>query len=407
MLRFEEAQAKLFAHVPRLPAERVPLDGAAGRVLAEAVTADRDFPAFDHSAMDGYAVAARDFAGSGPWTLPVVGESRAGGTPPPLAPASMCRIFTGAALPAGADAVIMQEDVERDGDGGAAGRARVAKAPRPGDFVRRRGDDLAAGACAIATGTRLRAAHLGLAAAADRAWLIVAARPRVTVIGTGDELRDPGTPPRPGSIAESNSIALRAMAERAGASCVIAPFVRDDRDATARAFDGALATSDLVVSIGGVSVGDHDVVREALDQAGVELDFWRVAMKPGKPLAVGRRGRTVVLGLPGNPASAMVTFALFGVPLLRAMQGDADPFPVPTRARSAVAIDRQPGRTEFVRAVVRSDPSGPTVTPLKNQASGALTAMADANALLVLAADVAHVDAGADVEVHRLEDLGA
>ena len=400
MLSFHEAQTKLFARLPRLGGERVGLDAACGRVLHEDLVAPIDFPSFDQSVMDGYAVVTSDFEGDGPWELAVRGESRAGEVSSPLQERSACRIFTGAEIPRGADAVVMQEDVVREG-----GQARFASRPLPGAFVRARATDLAKGSLAIAKGTRLRPSHLGLAAAADAAWLTVARKPTMILLGTGDELRAPGTPPEAGKIAESNCVALRAMGIAAGAEVIVAPFVRDDPSVTVRAFDEALRAADVVVSIGGVSVGDHDLVRAALESLGVELEFWRVAIKPGKPLAVGRKGDRIVLGLPGNPASAMVTFALFGVPLLRAMQGDARPLPSPLRARSGVALKRSAGRLEFARAKLDRATAIPVATPLANQSSGAVTTMVEADALMCIPAECTELHVGDEVDVLLFEDL--
>jgi molybdopterin molybdotransferase len=350
--------------------------------------------------MDGYAVVTADFEGDGPWELAVRGESRAGEVSSPIQAHSACRIFTGAEIPRGADAVIMQEDVVREGD-----QARFASRPKRGAFVRARATDLAKGSLAIAKGTRLRPSHLGLAAAADAAWLTVSRRPTMILLGTGDELRAPGTPSQAGKIAESNCVALRAMGIAAGAEVIVAPFVRDDPSVTAQAFDEALRAADVVVSIGGVSVGDHDLVRAALESLGVELEFWRVAIKPGKPLAVGRKGDRIVLGLPGNPASAMVTFALFGVPLLRAMQGDTRPLPSPLRARSGVSLKRSAGRMEFARAKLDRTTAIPIATPLANQSSGAVTTMAEADALMCIPAECTELREGDEVDVLLFEDL--
>ncbi|MDB4995029.1 MAG: Molybdopterin biosynthesis protein MoeA [Myxococcaceae bacterium] len=402
MLSFAEAQSKLLALAAPLAAERVALDDAMGRVLAGDVLAPVDFPRFDYSAMDGYAVRLADFEGDGPWTLPVRGESKTGGRPGVLEARAACRIFTGAELPEGADAIVMQEDVTRDG-----ADARFVKRPMADRFIRRRGEDLTRGAVAIANGTRLRAAHLGVVAAADLAWLTVARRPVVTLLATGDELRVPGTADRPGTIAESNCVALRAMAERAGARAIVGPFVPDEVAATERAIDDALASSDVVVTIGGVSVGDHDLVRPALEKVGVTLEFWKVAIKPGKPLAVGRRGRAIVIGLPGNPSSAMMTFALFGLPFLRALQGDTRPFPSPMPATLATDVKREPGRLEFARATLARGPGGWVASILPNQASGAVTTMANADAVVLLPADRGALAAGTTVDMLLLEDLGA
>ncbi len=409
MLRFEEALARILAlGSPPLSSEVVPLEDAEGRVLGEDLTASADLPAFDYSSMDGYAVATGDLGAvdsRAPIRLPVRGESRTGVLPGPLTPGSAMRIFTGAAIPSGADAVVMQENVARDGD-----VAVIAARPRAGQNIRRRGEDLAAGAIAIPRGTRLRPAHLSLAGAVDRDHIAVSKRPVVTILATGDELRRPGTDPIPGSIPESNTVALRAMARRAGAQTRAHPYVRDDRAATERAFAAALEESDVLVTIGGVSVGDHDLVRPALEAVGVQLDFWRVAIKPGKPLAIGRLARSgkrdaIVVGLPGNPASAMITFALFGVALLRALQGDARPFPAFARARMTRAHAHDPGRLEFARATVSQADEGFSVTTLGNQASGAVTTMAQADALVCIPEDATGVGAGAEVDVLLMSDL--
>jgi molybdopterin molybdotransferase len=401
VLSFDEALARLLASASTLPHERVGLDEASGRVLAESVTAPTDAPAFDYSAMDGYAVSTEGWPASAVARLPLRGESRAGGAPCVLEPGSTCRIFTGAPVPEGADAVVMQEHVETDRD------AIVFKdRPRPGANIRRRGEDLVRGAVALAPGTRLRPSHVALAASCDRAWLLVARRPTVSIIGTGDELRPPGSLGRDGTIPESNAVAVRAMATRAGAHARVLPFARDDRATMKDAFEGALKGTDLLVTIGGVSVGDHDLVRPVLLEIGARIDFWKVAVKPGKPLLVGQRGDALILGLPGNPSSAMVTFALFGVPLLRAMQGDLRAVTAPMKARAAREIPHSPGRLEFVRVTVARE-DGLVVTPLPNQASGAATSMAEADALACIEASRGPVLAGEAVDILWLDELGA
>ena len=406
MLSFEEALARILAFgSPVLPAETTLIDDVDGRILGEDLVSPVDLPRFDYSSMDGYAMATRDF-GAVPVRLPVHGESKTGVVPDALTAGSTMRIFTGAGLPAGADAVVMQENVTRDGE-----HAVFTQKPRPGQSIRSRGEDLRAGTTAIAKGTRLRPPHLALCAALDLAAVAVARRPEVSILATGDELRRPGTDALPGTIPESNTVVLRAMARRAGAKARSLPFVRDDRAATERAFAAALDESDVLVTIGGVSVGDHDHVRPALEAIGVTLDFWRVAIKPGKPLAIGRRARqgrrdAIVIGLPGNPASAMVTFALFGCPLLRAMQGEARPFPAPRRARMTRAHAHDPGRLELARATVGHTENGHlAVTTLGNQASGAVTSMAHSDALVLIPADASGIPAGAEGDVLFMSDL--
>lgn len=400
MILFSDALSRLLAAVTPLASERVPLDEAAGRVLAEDLVAPAPMPAFDYSAMDGYALAARDATGAGPFTLPVSGESAAGGELPTLSPGSCCRIFTGARLPEGADAVIMQEDVERHGD-----TVSFTREVKPFAHIRRRGADLTEGARAISRGARLSPGRVALAAALDRPTLHVARRPIVTVLSSGDELRSPGEPARPGSVVESNGYFVAAAARAAGAIARIAPFVRDDAEASRRAVAEALRGSDLLVTVGGVSVGDRDVIRPALEAAGVALDFWRVKIKPGKPLAVGRKDDVHVLGLPGNPASASLTFMLFGLPLLRALQGDASPLPQVITARAEGSLRREPGRREFVRARLTMEGSALVARFASNQASGAVTSFAEAEALVVVPEDRERIEVGDLVEVIRIAEM--
>ncbi len=400
MLAFDDARTRLLADVALLFPERVPIAQACGRVLARDIVAPADLPLFDYSAMDGYAVNARDFDGAGPWDLEVIGLSRTGRVTDPLRHGSACRIFTGAQVPDAADAVVMQEDVERVGD-----RVRILKAPKRGQHIRYRGEDLREGTVALRAGERLRPGHLGLAASVDASHVWVSRCPVVTIVSTGDELRYPGEAARPASLPESVSVALSAMAQSAMAIVRATPFAPDDPQATTTLIGHALRASDLVITVGGISVGDHDVVRPALESLGVELDFWRVKIKPGKPIAVGRGHGGRVLGLPGNPSSAQVTFGLFGMPLLRAMQGDRSSVPLRLRARLTQAIDRNPGRLEFQRGIVRGGEDGLWVEPLKNQASGATTSMAMADCLLVIAEDAQHLDVGTLVEIIRLQDM--
>jgi molybdopterin molybdotransferase len=405
VLTFEEARARILAGVARLGAERVPLDGGAGRVLAETVVAAAPLPPFDHSAMDGYALRVADLIGDAPFSL-LLGaeESRAGRSPPGFAPGQACRIFTGAALPAGADAVVMQEDVTVDGP-----RIAFAARPKPGAHVRAAGEDIRPGQRALAEGTRLQAGHLSLAASLDRGELVVARRPRVAIVCTGDELRAPGAPGGPASIPESNGVALAALCRQAGGEPRVWPAIGDDLEATTAALERALQDADLLLTVGGVSVGDHDLVRPALERVGVSLDFYKVAIKPGKPLTFGRRdsaeGRTSrVLGLPGNPASALTTFLLFAAPLLRALQGDAAPTPLLLPARLKTALRHKPGRLEFARATLEREGRELVALPLANQASGATTSTGWATAFILVPLEAGDLSAGAEVDVLRLGD---
>ncbi|HMJ12666.1 MAG TPA: molybdopterin molybdotransferase MoeA, partial [Polyangiaceae bacterium] len=253
MLDLEEALRSLTAGVSRLACELTALEEADGRVLAEDVHAPRPIPEFDYSAMDGFALCTRDFFGGGPWLFPVKGESRTGGRPPVLEPSSVCRIFTGAELPAGADCVVPQEVVRHE-----AGVAHFACLPEPGANVRRRGEDLEQGSRVLGAGTRLGPSQLALVAALDRREVLVAQRPRVAIVCTGDELRAPGAPARPGTIPESNSVALAALCRQAGARVTRSTRVGDRLDDVVRAFEEALRDADLLLSVGGASVGDYD-----------------------------------------------------------------------------------------------------------------------------------------------------
>ncbi|MFO0672415.1 MAG: gephyrin-like molybdotransferase Glp [Polyangiaceae bacterium] len=399
LLGFDEARDRLLGLARPLGTERAALDAADGRVIRETVLAHVDSPPADTSAMDGYAVATADLTHA-PYTLPVVGMARPGALLERLAPGTACRIFTGAELPLGADAIVLQEDARED-----AGRVTFDAAPSHGDHVRRRGEDLAVGATAVAEGTRLTPSKLGLLASLDRAWVTVSRRPRVAIIGTGDELRLPGTPHRPGTVAESGTLVVRALAARAGADAVVCPMVRDDPDALAAALRDALRATDLVVTVGGMSEGDFDLVRPTLSAVGATLTFFKVAIKPGKPLGVGEHPGGYFLGLPGNPAAAVVTFALFGVPFLRALAGDSRPIAPRRTARLATPVRQKPGRRTFLRATLESgdDDDLPRVRPLLHQSSGSIATVAHADVLAVVPETVSELPAGATVEVIAFE----
>jgi molybdopterin molybdotransferase len=399
MLSFDDARLRLLSGVARLSPERVPLSEAAGRVLAEDLVARDPLPRFDNSAMDGYAVSAESLDGEPPFALPVAGESSAGKPPSLLAPGSACRIFTGAPLPGGANTVVVQEAVRREGE-----MIRFDARPTAGQHVRRAGEDLARGAIAIRQGSRLSAGGIALAAMLGRAEVMVARRPQVTILCTGDELRRPGDEVGAASIPESNSAPIAALAVQAGAIVRVAPIARDQEDELTRAIEGALDGTDLLLTVGGVSVGDHDLVRPAFARAGVTLDFWRVAIKPGKPLAFGSSPRARVLGLPGNPASAIVTFALFGAPLLRILQGDAHPYATPVPAQLAAAQKRSPDRLVFASGALLRDGNRLLVRVHANQSSGAATGLASSDGLALLPAGPGSLEAGAVVDFVRWID---
>lgn len=342
LLPVADAQARLFAMAPRVASERVPLAEAAGRWTAEPVTAKRAQPGADLSSMDGYAIRFDDLPG--PWR--VIGESAAGRVfGASIGRGEAVRIFTGAAVPAGADSVLVQEEAQRDRDTLAlAGEGP----PRRGASVRRKGLDFDRGAALIAAGSRLTPAAIALAATGGHGALTVNRRLRIVILATGDELIAPGTASDdPLALPEGNSAMLAAMLADLPVDVTVAGIVPDRLDALATAFSGASA--DIVVTTGGASVGDHDLVRPALEAAGGTVDFWRIAIRPGKPMLAGRVGDAVVLGLPGNPVSAFVTATLFLRPLIAAMAGAADPLPRMLRAELADPLPANDHRQDYLR----------------------------------------------------------
>lgn len=379
-----------------LGAERAPLWSAHGRVLAEDVFSAVDLPSADYSAMDGYAVCASDFREGETTRLKVMGECRTGHPRRQLESGTCLRIFTGAHIPAGADSVVMQENTTRDGD-----QITFSVGPQVGDHVRRRGEDVARGALLLGKGTRLIAHQLGLLASAERTEVLVMRRPRVAILCTGDELRPFGSSYYGGQLAESNSIALSAMCADAGAEATVCPLVRDELLELEAGLKAAIARADLVMTVGGVSVGDHDLVRPAIEALGGEILFHKVAIKPGKPVLFARLDSTLILGLPGNPASAQVVFSLLGFPLLRRLVAEDRPSSVPRRAALTHDFSQKPGRRSFYRARL----VGQEVTVLSNQASGATTSMAWANALVEMGEDVEAFSVGQIVPVWALSDL--
>ena len=392
LIDIPEARRRGLEAVTPGPAEEVPVAEAHGRVLAADVRAATDTPPFDSSAMDGFAVVA------GPGgELPVVGESRAGRPAErALAPGEAIRISTGAAIPAGADAVVPVEEVtERDG-------RVVVPASEPGRNVRRAGEDMRAGAVVLRAGTVLGPAELAVAVAAGASLLRCAARPRVAVLCTGDELVEPGEPLGPGQIRDSNAYGLAALAERAGAVVVRRRIVPDEPEATRAALAEAIAAADVVCVSGGVSVGPHDHVKPALRALGVEERFWGVALKPGKPTWFGTTaGGTLVFGLPGNPVSAMVTFQLFAAPALRARCG-ADPSATRARAVLDVAVARHPRREQVLRCRLRAADDGWHVEPTRDQGSHILTSLLGAGAFALVPAGEGELAAGERVEIELL-----
>jgi molybdopterin molybdotransferase len=396
LLPVEEAQRRLLALAAPLFPEQAALDDAAGRWLSEPLAALRDQPWTDLSAMDGYAIRWADMPG--PWVL--AGEIQAGALPPemPIIPGTAMRIFTGAPMPPGADAVVLQEDVETDG----TTVRLVGDGPRDEwRHVRPKGSDFLNGKTLLPAGTRLGPPQIALAALAGHGALPVRRRPRIVIVSTGDELVAPGAPCPPGRLPASNGAMLRAMVESAGGMVQSEHLVSDDLTAITAALSAARG-ADIIVTSGGASVGDHDLVRPALEAAGGAIDFWRIAMRPGKPLIVGRLGNAILLGLPGNPVSAMVTGALFLLPLIRHLAGAADPLPRPRLLALGADMPPTAKRAEFVRATV----SDGIVTPLAFQDSGAMHAAALADALIYRPIEAPAAPTGALAPVYDWAALG-
>jgi molybdopterin molybdotransferase len=389
LLPVAEAQARLLALRAPLPTEMAALHNAADRWAATDVCARRTQPAADLSMMDGYAIRFADLPG--PWR--VIGESRAGaGIAASLGPGEAARIFTGAPLPPGADAILVQEEARRDGD-----RLELdgEGPPHAGTSIRRRGSDFHDGDLLVAAGTNWTPARIALAAIGGHGVLPVRRRPRVTLISTGDELVAPGMPAEGVMLPASNAPMLRAMIGGL-ADVTDAGLVPDRLDALVAAFRPADA--DVIVTTGGASVGDHDLVRPALEQAGASLDFWRIAMRPGKPLLAGTLDGAVVLGLPGNPVSAFVTARLFLLPLLVHLGGTNDPLPRAERAALASPLPAVAGRDDYVRAVLASD----GVAPVGVEDSAVLSALARADALIVRRAGSPPAAVGEVVDIVRI-----
>ncbi len=389
------AQARLLEGVGALPPETVGLDEALGRILAEAVASQSDMPGFDNSAMDGYAVRAHEIAAataSAPVRLPVIGESRAGSVPGALEPGTAMRIMTGAPMPDGADTVVRQEDTSREG-----ATVLIEVATGAGTSVRRRGADMHAGTTVLRPGQWLRSIDIAVAAALGRARLLVGARPRVALIATGDELVPAGTAAGPAQLVDSNSPMLAAAVREAGGVPTFLGIARDTKESL-RALLETAASSDLIVSSAGVSVGDHDWVREVLTEIG-EVSTWRVAMRPGKPVLTGRIRDAIFIGLPGNPVSSSVTFELFARPVIRRMQGAQELHRRRIRVRLSEDMSKPEALETFARAVLSESSDGiPSALSSGDQGSSMLQSLTRADCLVVLPVGLDVVPAGTVVE---------
>ena len=370
----DQALTLVLERVRPLASEDVPIADAAGRVLTEDARAAVDLPPFDSSAMDGFAVRAADTPGR----LAVVGHSAAGRPETRvLGAGEAIAISTGAVVPTGADAVVPSERTTGAGD------TVEVESVAEGANRRPQGGDVRAGETIVLAGTRLGPAQVGALAAVGTAVVRCARRPRVAVLATGTELRAPGETLRPGEIYESNTVLLRAQLAAAGAEVVVLDSVADDEDATRAALESGLG-ADILITSGGVSVGTHDLVRGALAELGAEEVFWRVAVRPGKPVAFATRDTTLVFGLPGNPVSALVGFELFVRPAVLALQGARDPGPAYLPGRLGSPLHRNDTRDELVRARLRSEAGGMKLEPLSGQESHMIARAAAADALVLV-----------------------
>ena len=378
LLSVEEALARILDGVTPTPAETVMIERAHGRVLAEPLHARVTQSPFDASAMDGYAVQAADIA-TPPATLTIIGEAAAGhpfgGT---VHAGEAARIFTGAPVPAGADTVVIQEDTARSGD-----KVVVREAEPKGGNIRTRGFDFREGDLLLPPGRRLGPRELALAAAMGHRPVAVRRRPRVAILSTGDELVVPGERPGPAQIVASNHLGVGALCEAAGADVQQLGIARDTREDIVAHLSEA-AGADILVTCGGASVGDHDLVAPALEAQGMSLAFWKVALRPGKPIMYGRFGPSRVMGLPGNPASALICARVFLIPLIQALLGDTAPRTAEQQARLAVPLDANGPRQHYMRAISSPASDGlALVTPVRSQDSSLLSVLAEANCLLI------------------------
>jgi len=398
-LTVAQALAHILAGVSPLPAQSVPLVQAAGRILAADLHARLTQPPFDASAMDGYAVRASDVA-SLPARLQVIGEAAAGrGFGGEISVGEAVRIFTGAPVPTGADAIVIQENTRAI----AGNMIDVCDGQPDHAHIRPRGGDFTNGDRLLEAGRILDARALTLAAAGGHAALDVRRRPVVAIIATGDELVPPGQAPGPDQIVSSNPVGLAAMLQAFGAEPRVIGIARDTMDDLLAKLEAA-ADADIIVTTGGASVGDHDLVRPALAQLGVTLDFWKLAMRPGKPMLFGRRAGQSYLGLPGNPVSALITCRVFVVPLVAALLGRPATALAALTAPATVPLEANGPRQHYMRACLNASADGGlAVTPMPNQDSSLLTPMAAADCLLMRPANAPAVPAGTRVPVLRLD----
>jgi molybdopterin molybdotransferase len=401
-LSVEQARARIIQSMqPVAGIERLAVRSALDRVLAEDVISPIDVPSHTNSAMDGYAIVGSDIPQQETVTLTVIGTAFAGAPLQQTINKGQCaRIMTGAKMPAGADTVIMQEHVERTGD-----EITLSTGHKPGQNVRQAGEDLAQGDCVFSAGQRLTPAHIGMLASMGFAEVAVHRRVRVAFFSTGDELRSVGEPLDEGQIYDSNRYTLYGMLTRLGVELLDMGVIPDRREAIETAFATAAAVADVLITSGGVSVGEADYVKETLEKIG-KVDFWKIAMKPGRPLAFGHIDACHFFGLPGNPVSAMVTFYQFVQPALLAMMGLSDHEPLLLQLPCVSDLRKAPGRVEFQRGIMESDSEGRlTVRSTGRQGSGMLSSMGTANCFIILPQEAARVEAGSLVTVQPFAGL--
>lgn len=394
LMPVEEALARILSNAALLPAENIKLSHALGRVLAKPLGARRDQPPFNASAMDGYAVRSDDAEVN----RKIIGISAAGHAfKGKLKPGQAVRISTGAPVPSTADAVVIQENTRPDGK-----IVTILQSPRPRQHIRLRGLDFKKGEMLLSASIQLNARDIGLAAAMNCHILSVRKKPVVAVLATGDELVLPGRKPRSDQIISSNSSALVAMAESFGAQVINGGIVKDDLKATERAIL-KMAGANVIVTTGGASVGDHDCIQQALKNTGVKIDFWKIAMRPGKPFMYGRKGKQHVLGLPGNPVSALVCARLFLKPLLNVLQG-LPPEGVLSVARLGATMAANDSRQDYVRARLEIAPDGSrTATPFHKQDSSMQRTFRDAHCLIIREPHAPEAEAGSPVSILNLD----
>ncbi len=400
MLSVEEARRRVLQAFAPVGYEAVSLPEAWGRVLATEICARVTQPPADVSAMDGYALRAADAAVGA--RLRVVGAAPAGRPfDTVLKWGEAVRLFTGSVIPAGADAVLLQEDATVEGE-----TVIVGAAPNPGQHIRRQGQDFAAGESVLSPGIRLGARQIGLAAAANHPWLTVHRRPRVAILATGNEIHMPGETIADGGIVSSNSHVLAGLVRAAGAEPCLLPVAADDAVAIGAAASSARG-ADLLVTTGGASVGDHDLVQAGLAHQGFVLDFWKIAMRPGKPMIFGRLGDMPVLGVPGNPVSACVCSVLFMIPVIAKLAGLLEEVPQTVAATLGGPVRANDHRADFIRARLSHGPDGGLIaTPFARQDSALQTVLARAGALVLRAPLAPPLEAGAAIRIIRLDVCG-